>query len=364
MIVDLYAGPRGWSEGLRMLGRSDIGIELDRDACATAIAAGHATIRADVGSYPSSHFGPVDGVIASPPCPAFSMAGDGRGRKYLDAIVAHVHREEWGALRDLDPGAWLSLDVGRWVTDLNPRWVALEQVPPLLPVWEGFARVLERRGYSTWAGVLSAETFGVPQTRRRAVMIASLDRVVSSPVATHQHYESGVMSGDPSVCDSLFGSVQPWVSMAEALGWGMTRRPYFTVAVGTKSGGADPAALGGSAARAALQDERASGSWKVDTGNQYTVAGQTVTYARDVQPSPTLTGNSGAGWTLHPAEGHSSQCGPDTIKLSMTEGLLLQSFRPDYPVVGNKTSSWQQIGNAVPPLLARAVLAEAMGIKG
>lgn len=43
MIVDLFAGPGGWDEGLRLLGVQDVvvGLELDSAACATAEAAGH-----------------------------------------------------------------------------------------------------------------------------------------------------------------------------------------------------------------------------------------------------------------------------------------------------------------------------------
>lgn len=44
MILDLFSGPRGWSEGLKTLGLTDVGIEWDAAACATARAAGHATL--------------------------------------------------------------------------------------------------------------------------------------------------------------------------------------------------------------------------------------------------------------------------------------------------------------------------------
>jgi len=45
------------------------------------------------------------------------------------------------------------------------------------------------------------------------------------------------------------------------------------------------------------------------------------------------------------------------IRLSVEDALVLQSFRPDYPLQGNKTSKHRQIGDAVPPLLAAHVLA-------
>lgn len=49
MIVDLFAGPGGWDEGLRMLGIHDVlGVEWEPNACATAEAAGHRRLQADV----------------------------------------------------------------------------------------------------------------------------------------------------------------------------------------------------------------------------------------------------------------------------------------------------------------------------
>src|SRR5690606_37870098 len=77
----------------------------------------------------------------------------------------------------------------------------------VLPLWSALAHVLERHGFSTWAGVLCAADYGVPQTRRRAVLMASRVRAAMPPTPTHAE-----MPG-------MFGE-RPWVSMAEALGWG------------------------------------------------------------------------------------------------------------------------------------------------
>jgi len=77
-IVDPYGGPGGWAEGARMLGLTEVGIELDPWACATRRAAGHQVIRADVATFPLGHLaGRVTGLIMSPPCQAFSTAGAG-----------------------------------------------------------------------------------------------------------------------------------------------------------------------------------------------------------------------------------------------------------------------------------------------
>ena len=83
LVLEGFAGSGGWSTGLRLAGFTGTaaGIEMDLDACRTAVTAGHLRIRADVAIYPLAHLaGKVTGLIASPPCPTFSSAGDGRGR--------------------------------------------------------------------------------------------------------------------------------------------------------------------------------------------------------------------------------------------------------------------------------------------
>jgi DNA (cytosine-5)-methyltransferase 1 len=105
----------------------------------------------------------------------------------------------------------------RWALALRPEWVALEQVPEVLPLWEVMASLLQAHGYSTWTGKLEAERFGVPQTRERAILIAHRSRAVVPPEPTHQRY----VPGEPQRHEvTMFGEVLPWVSMAEALGWG------------------------------------------------------------------------------------------------------------------------------------------------
>ena len=233
MILDLFAGPGGWSEGLRMLGVEDVGIEWDAAACLTRRAAGHATIRADVSQYPTAPFlGRVDGLIASPPCTAFSLAGKGAGNAVIDELVAAIAAQDWSAMRDHPPTVWLPLEVGRWVDALRPGWVACEQVPPALPLWEAYLPWLRGLGYSAWCGVLNAADYGVPQTRQRAFLMASSVKVVGPPTPTHDRDPHPVLFGEP---------LRRWVSMADALGWGMTLRSSPTVtAGGVATGGPAP----------------------------------------------------------------------------------------------------------------------------
>src|SRR6185503_243512 len=112
-VLDLFAGPGGWDCAASDLGMNVLGIEKDDAACATRMAAALKTFQGDVAALDPMEFAPVEGLIASPPCQDFSVAGKGAGRS-----------GERGRLID---------EVPRWVAALEPNWIACEQVPPCEP---------------------------------------------------------------------------------------------------------------------------------------------------------------------------------------------------------------------------------------
>jgi DNA (cytosine-5)-methyltransferase 1 len=413
ITVDTFAGPGGWSEAMRKLGIRELGIELDAAACATRAAAGHRTVRADVAAFPVGQLpGRVTGNAGSPPCTTFSAAGDQAGSaliqmlaelcrdmfagrdtrgKYREEMAAELDRSDWHRddmteekraqkIRQAVTSAALVAEPARFIEASNPGWVALEQVPAVLPLWQVYADELRKMGYSAWTGKLNAADYGVPQTRERAILIASCAREVWRPEPTHYDPRKGLQ---------LWGT--PWVSMAEALGFGATHRAAPTVtAGGTSTGGAEPF---GHRDRDALETERDAGRWalRIDAQANATVrsadepaatikaghsmaemrwllrrdrgAGRSERYGdRDDtpldDPAPTISaGSNGSGPRM------TWIAAQESVRISVREAAILQGFPADYPWQGTKTKQFEQVGNAVPPLLAKHVLAMAAGIR-
>jgi len=267
-IVDLFAGAGGWEEGLRELGYSPVGIDNDRWACATACAAGHERVEADIAALDPQDFAPAWGLIGSPPCQAYSNAGKGLGKLDKPHVIACAHElaaghdtraERLAACRD--PRSLLTVEPLRWVLALRPRWIALEQVPPVLELWSLFAGLLAAHGYETSAGVLSAERFGVPQTRKRAYLVASLDGPAQLPNPTHRSYNLR----RPDEIREDERDLLPWVSMAEALGWA---RDAVTHTNNQTASGTRPQGLSRPTSCPARTLDSASGSWTVERGSQ------------------------------------------------------------------------------------------------
>lgn len=314
MIVDLFAGPGGWDEGLGYLGRTSgvVGVEMDRDACAVAEAAGHARILADVRTLdPRTVIGSevLEGLIASPPCQTFSQAGKGSGRTALSDLIGAASlvmdgsgvadAMEANGLDATDLRSSLVLEPLPWVRDCRPNFIAFENVKGVLPVWEAYASLLSRSGYVAWAGRLNAADYGVPQSRTRAFLLAM--RGTHLPLPTPTHSQDG-------------GLFPRWVTFAEALDWPESIKPGD------------------------LRD------WAWERPATTVVR----SFCPDVIAAP--------GWRK-PGDGP-RQNTPGSIRVSERSMILLQGTREDYPfnVVAGKSKRQSLIGAILPPVWAAAIL--------
>ena len=198
----------------------------------------------------------------------------------------------------------LMWEVPRWIEAVNPRWVACEQVVPARGWFELFAHDLREQGWYTWTGVLNSADFGVPQTRKRVFLLAHRDRPVGPPVQTHSQNPRPVGMFDEKECS-------PWISMAGALRW-------------------------------EDKELEASSSWVYERPST-TIVGS---FRPDVVAAP--------GWR-GPGDGP-RQNTEGSVTITPSEAAILQGFPTDFPWQGSKSKQFEQIGNAVPPPLAKAVL--------
>jgi DNA (cytosine-5)-methyltransferase 1 len=340
-IVDLFAGPGGLDVAASWLGIDTVGVEKDPNARMTRVKAGfdkdlalHDLDRHDVEKNDpcGPEFLERNVLVGGPPCQTFSVAGAGSGRRLLHEVCqaikqiganpdSDINKSVKEAGEELDARTRLVLQPLRWILrkmqEEKPYDViVLEQVPAVRPIWEALAEVLEssQYGYKVDVGVLRTEEFGVPQTRRRAILIANLNRKIKLPTPTHQPYRK-----DVPPLEDIPGLPKAWVSMAAALP-DRAKLGKFTVRSNYGTGG-DPKARG----------QRDSSL------PAFTVTGKV---SRNL-----LSGEGARG------------AGKD--RFTLNEMGALQSFPADFPWYD--VDAAQQIGNAIPPRLAAHVLAAALG---
>lgn len=310
-VTELFAGAGGLGCAAEALGLQSVGIEWDANAVATRRAAGLPTIHADVRQHGPSDFPGAHTLAAGPPCQTYTVAGGGAGRHAMADVLDAVKR--MGAREQVDPRllgderTGLVLEPLRWILEAADagqpyQAVVLEQVQQVQQVWNAYAEVLRAEGYEVATGVLRTEQYGLPQTRRRAVLVARLGVPVALPAATHRPYRRGVAQQDGDV------QLLPWVSMGEAL----DRPEPFTVISNYGTGG-DPRNRG-----------RRTSS----------------------EPAATVTGKISRFRIV-------DRAGNEMPRFTHSEAGRLQGFPTDWPWSGSDIP--QQIGNSCPIPLGRAL---------
>lgn len=170
--IDLFAGCGGLTEGFQDEGFDPVfAVEWERHAAATyRVNFGDHVVCDDISNIARGDVPDADVVVGGPPCQGFSQLGN----------------------RDPnDPRNHLWQEYAKFVDWVRPRAFVLENVPQflksgqfeLLQDWVAPGGLLE--GYRIDHGVLDASDFGVPQRRRRAIVIGVLDGDASLPEATH-----------------------------------------------------------------------------------------------------------------------------------------------------------------------------------
>lgn len=174
--IDLFSGAGGMSTGAAMAGISvKYAVELDGHAAQT-FAFNHKSTKLfnqDIRKIRATDFETFESnqpkiIFGGPPCQGFSTSNQKN--------------------RDLNnPNNWLYKEYIRLVKEVKPDWVVFENVKGLIETENGYfleavLRGFKKLGYTTSHFVLNSANFGVPQKRNRLFIIASLHGIeVSEP---------------------------------------------------------------------------------------------------------------------------------------------------------------------------------------
>lgn len=351
--IDLFCGAGGLSEGLRQAGFHVLaGNDFDEQAGAT-YARTHKEARflggpiqylsaQDFLSAARLNAGQLDVLAGGPPCQAYSVYNHQRG----------MHDER----------SFLFREYLRLVEGISPRWVIMENVMGILSAGQGAAvqaitEGFKKLGYEIEFRVLKAEQYGVPQERRRVVFIGNrMGDPIVFPEPTH--------GPNLKPYTTVFDAISDLPRLSNGAAWladTYASKPQSDYQTELRRG--SPGVRNHSAPKLARVNEQRmqhiprGGSWR-DIPFDLLPAGMkqarrcdhTKRYGRLdwAGLSSTILTKCDIHWGayIHPEDNRS---------LTVREAARFQSFPDWFEFEGSRTEQFVQVGNAVPPMLGRAI---------
>jgi len=382
-VLDLFSGAGGIALGFQQAGYRVVGgIDFSKHAIGTfnANIAGEVGVVRDLRDPDFSDIekmvgGDVDVIVGGPSCQGFSTSG---------GLSKASGRDE------TDPRNRLFLNYINMVDLLRPSWIVFENVPGLLLYDNGrvaldIVKAFREIGYTIAPMILLAADFGVPQLRRRLVFVGNRTGAdICFPAATHGnpdlwknfslpfahlsrigHGREGEVAEHVSfaeACDDLpavaEGGVIDGVPYAKAARTEYQRLMRQASDVVRQHEAAELSQLD----RAAATTLEEGQNWKdmpkdvlpprFSKIRSYD-ATTLLRRLRSDRPAYTVTtkfNEATTGAFIHPTQART---------LTLREAARLQAFPDNFIFEGSASQIRQQIGNAVPPLLA-ACIAEAI----
>jgi DNA (cytosine-5)-methyltransferase 1 len=370
-VIDLFAGAGGFTTGFHLAGfKSLCAIDINEKALATykynypATAIINRDIRAvtpsELRSWLDLQREELTALIGGPPCQGFSR-NIPAGYRYLNA-----------------PGNQLYQTFLEFVKEFRPIYVVIENVPEILKAYDGVVRdeitqQLELMGYKVTSTSLNAAYYGVPQTRSRAFFLASLNRNPTFPEPTHSgDIRSDYRAAKPNTQLTL-AIAPPILTVKDAIGdlpplnagqeYTYEKYPHppktayqTLMRIGSKK-------LINHVARALspvqmarvriLKEGQDARDLPPELAPKKHYSGAYGRLYWD-KPARTIT-----KWVFHPGSGrffHPTQDRTITIR----EAARLHSYPDNFHLLGTYTDMAAQIGESVPPLLAKAIAASIL----
>lgn len=382
-VLDLFCGAGGLAAGFADAGYKVVGGVDHTEAAIKTFEANIAGAKGMLRDLRKPDFsdiaelvgGSVDVIVGGPSCQGFSTSG-GLSR---------------GSGRDeTDPRNKLFINYIEIVDLLQPSWVVFENVPGLLLYNNGkvaldIVKAFDEIGYNLVPMILLAADYGVPQLRRRLIFVGNnTGSPIAFPAPTHgdaklwKNYSlpfahlSRIGRGnegeahDHVTFDEACGDLPPVAEGNE-----IDDAPYasaptteYQTLMRARSG------VVRQHAAADLSELDRKAAQLLEPGQNWTHMPKDVLPARfekirsydattllkrlrGDQPTYTITTKFNEGTTgafIHPSQART---------LTLREAARLQAFPDDFIFTGSAAQIRQQIGNAVPPLLAKC-MAEAI----
>lgn len=334
-FIDLFCGAGGMSYGFEMAGFKPIlAIDNWQDALDSYKYNNPecATLCADLSNIDIAHIAEkykiknVDLIIGGPPCQGFSVAG----KRIVDDIRNQLYK------------SFVS-----FVKFFSPQMFVMENVPNILSIGDGMVRGtilsdFQALGYTVKYKILTASDYGVPQNRRRAIFVGSrigndfefpiptLKDKVTTYQALSDLPENSVMYGC-KYYDAEQSDYQKWAR--------------------TGSNGIYNHEI-------TLHSEKTKHIISlVPDGGNYKDLPEEFRSTRKVHIAWTRLNSQKPSITIDTGHRHHFHYCYNRIP-TVRECARIQSFPDKYVFLNSKTSQYRQVGNAVPPLMARAIAEE------
>lgn len=331
-FIDLFSGCGGFSKGLEMSGHECVlGVDFDQAAIDT-FAKNHKRAQAicmDITKLSKAKLAKiidinsVDMVVGGPPCQGFSTVGKGQADDDRNALFKQFVRI---------------------VRITQPKVVLFENVTGILAkknqsILEEIFKSFEKLGYSMDARVMSAEEYGVPSKRRRTIIMGVKNAEPVFPKVSHgdraRKKEITVKEAFSKLKNRAGNTLNHNLEQA-CLKNELDKKRLMHI----------PSGMGIRYER----DEKAFLPKKL----RYEVDWEKMNEKRFRQtrlqrlpwdkPAPTIL--TSRTMYYHPEEPR---------YLTVREAAACQSFPANFEFLGSQTAQFRQIGNAVPPLLAKAI---------
>lgn len=341
-ILDLFCGAGGMSYGMHMNSHFTTVVALDvEEKYAITLKRNMPEVELVIGDICSSQTKEkvidlakkkgVNMIVGGPPCQGYSLKGKKLGLA--------------------DPRNFLFLEYLDLVKRLEPEIFVIENVKNILSTSKGWFKdqiitAIEKLGYTVDVGVLKATDFGVPQTRERAIFICSKQKKILLPTPTVQQpvtVRDAIY--DLAYLNSNEGSFEQDYLKNPSSEYQIRMRNKSERLYNHKASNHSEVAI----QKLSLIPPEKGKEYLPEhlIGNQK--YNSTWGRLKWDEPSPTIDTRFDAasnGKNNHPFLNRS---------ITPREAARLQSFDDSYIFYGSKVAIRNQIGNAVPPLMAKAI---------